>query len=84
MIPPIRRGTFARVAVLYRGPRDAGQRAPASSFACSERLLPAGLGPAGAGKTTAMRLVASAVAAAGGRLASLAPSSLAAKVLGDA
>ncbi|MGW2939550.1 AAA family ATPase, partial [Streptomyces sp. NPDC001156] len=68
---------------LHRGPMDAGQRALAASFALSDRLLLAGLGPAGAGKTTAMRLVARAVDAAGGRLIPLAPSLRAAKVLGD-
>ncbi|MER5917244.1 AAA family ATPase [Streptomyces sp. NPDC001982] len=77
------RGTFYRVAALHRGPLDAGQRALAASFALSDRLLLAGLGPAGAGKTTAMRVVARAVDAAGGRLVPLAPSSRAAKVLGD-
>ncbi|MFI1701417.1 MobF family relaxase [Streptomyces bobili] len=82
VIPPVGRGTFARVAALHRGPMDAGQRALARSFVLSEKLLLAGLGPAGAGKTTAMRLVASAVDAAGGRLVPLAPSSRAAKVLG--
>lgn len=82
VIPPVARGTFARVAALHRGPMDAGQRALASSFVLSEKLLLAGLGPAGAGKTTAMRLVSGAVDAAGGRLIPLAPSSRAAKVLG--
>nr|WP_308299338.1 AAA family ATPase [Streptomyces sp. CL12-4] len=82
VIPPVGRATFARVAALHRGPMDTGQRALASSFALSERLLLAGLGPAGAGKTTAMRLVASAVDAAGGRLIPLAPSARAAEVLG--
>ncbi|MER7000703.1 MobF family relaxase [Streptomyces sp. NPDC000410] len=82
VIPPVGRGTFARVAALGRGPMDAGQRALASSFVLSDRLLLAGLGPAGAGKTTAMRLVARAVDAAGGRLIPLAPSSRAAKILG--
>ncbi|MFI2162705.1 AAA family ATPase, partial [Streptomyces olivaceoviridis] len=77
------RATFARVAALHRGPTDAGQRAPASSFVLSERLLPAGLGPAGAGKTTVMKLVARAVDAASGRLIPLAPSCRAAKVFGD-
>ncbi|MFJ5951418.1 MobF family relaxase [Streptomyces noursei] len=83
VIPPVGRGTFNRVAALYRGPIDAGQRALASSFVLSEQLLLAGLGPAGAGKTTAMKLVARAVDAAGGRLVPLAPSSRAAKVLGS-
>ncbi|GGZ29982.1 hypothetical protein GCM10010300_86000 [Streptomyces olivaceoviridis] len=77
------RATFARVAALHRGPTDAGQRAPASPFVLSERLLPAGLGPAGAGKTTVMKLVAHAVDAASGRLIPLAPSCRAAKVFGD-
>ncbi|MFF7115429.1 MobF family relaxase [Streptomyces albogriseolus] len=83
VIPPVGRGTFNRVAALGRGPMDAGQRALAASFVLSERLLLAGLGPAGAGKTTAMKLVARAVDAAGGRLIPLAPSSRAAKVLGS-
>ncbi|MFE1781574.1 MobF family relaxase [Streptomyces sp. NPDC059506] len=83
VIPPVGRGTFARVAALGRGPMDAGQRALAASFVCSEQLLLAGLGPAGAGKTTAMKLVARAVDAVGGRLIPLAPSSRAAEVLGS-
>ncbi|MET7490541.1 MobF family relaxase, partial [Streptomyces sp. NPDC005538] len=83
LIPPVGRGTFARVAALHRGPMDAGQRALAASFVLSGQLLLAGLGPAGAGKTTAMKLVARAVDAAGGRLIPLAPSSRAAKVLGS-
>ncbi|MFC8785254.1 AAA family ATPase, partial [Streptomyces nigra] len=82
VIPPVGRGTFNRVAALSRGPMDAGQRALAASFACSEELLLAGLGPAGAGKTTAMKLVARAVDAAGARLVPLAPSARAAEVLG--
>ncbi|MEU5196073.1 MobF family relaxase [Streptomyces scabiei] len=83
VIPPVGRGTFNRIAALGRGPMDAGQRSLASSFVLSEQLLLAGLGPAGAGKTTAMKLVARAVDAAGGRLVPLAPSSRAAKVLGS-
>ncbi|MEU9553695.1 AAA family ATPase [Streptomyces werraensis] len=82
VIPPVAPGTFHRVAALGRSPMDAGQRALASSFVLSDRLLLAGLGPAGAGKTTAMKLVARAVDAAGGRLVPLAPSARAAKVLG--
>ncbi|WP_333764875.1 AAA family ATPase [Streptomyces sp. IBSBF 2390] len=83
VIPPVGRSAFARTAALHRGPMDASQRALASSFALSDKLLLAGLGPAGAGKTTAMKLVARAVDAAGGRLIPLAPSSRAAKVLAD-
>ncbi|MFE7779453.1 AAA family ATPase, partial [Streptomyces sp. NPDC057445] len=82
VVPSVSRSTFSRVAALHRGPMDSGQRELARSFALSERLLLAGLGPAGAGKTTAMRLVAAATDAAGHRLIPLAPSSRAAKVLG--
>jgi len=82
-VPPVARGVFRRVAAAHHGPLDAGQRALAASFALSDRLLVAGLGPAGAGKTTAMRLVAAAVDASGGRLIPLAPSARAAQVLGE-
>ncbi|MFD4243651.1 MobF family relaxase [Streptomyces sp. NPDC058525] len=81
VIPPVAHGTFHRTAALHQGPMDAGQQALAASFVLSDRLLLAGLGPAGAGKTTAMRLVAAAVDATGGRLIPLAPSSRAAQVL---
>jgi hypothetical protein len=37
---------------------DAGQLRMAKEFACSDRLLLVGVGPAGAGKTTALRLAA--------------------------
>ncbi|MET8680960.1 MobF family relaxase [Streptomyces sp. NPDC004647] len=82
VIPPVPRSTFNRVAALYRGPLDTGQRALARSFCLSEHLLTTGLGPAGAGKTTAMRLVAKTMDATTRRLIPLAPSSRAAKVLG--
>ncbi|GAA2447771.1 hypothetical protein GCM10010405_33980 [Streptomyces macrosporus] len=82
-VPPVARRVFRRVAATHPGPLDTGQKALAASFALSDRLLVAGLGPAGAGKTTAMRLVAAAVDAAGGRLIPLAPSARAAQVLGE-
>ncbi|MGW8995021.1 MobF family relaxase [Streptomyces zhihengii] len=81
VIPPVAHGTFHRTAALHPSRMDAGQKALAASFVLSDRLLQAGLGPAGAGKTTAMRLVAAAVDATGGRLIPLAPSSRAAQVL---
>ncbi|MFF3565477.1 MobF family relaxase [Streptomyces sp. NPDC002574] len=79
---PVGREVFAGVAAQYGGRLDAGQRELAASFAVSDKLLLAGLGPAGSGKTTAMRLLAAAVDAAGGRLIPLAPSARAAGVLG--
>jgi conjugative relaxase-like TrwC/TraI family protein len=60
---------------------DPGQRALVTSFATSPRLLTAGLGPAGTGKTTAMRAYAHLTAAAGIRIIALAPSAAAADVL---
>ncbi|MEU3455310.1 MobF family relaxase [Micromonospora sp. NPDC006766] len=62
---------------------DAGQVDVARAFATDGRLVVAGIGPAGAGKTTATRVVARAVEAAGGRLIGLAPSARAATVLSD-
>jgi conjugative relaxase-like TrwC/TraI family protein len=62
---------------------DAGQRALVTAFACDGRLLMAGIGPAGAGKTTAMQALAEVIGAGGsGRLVPLATSASAAGVLG--
>ena len=60
---------------------DPGQRALVTAFATSPRLLVAGLGPAGSGKTTAMRAYAHIADAAGIRVIALAPSAAAADVL---
>jgi conjugative relaxase-like TrwC/TraI family protein len=64
-------------------PLDAGQLALAHAFATTERLVCVGVGPAGAGKTTTMRVFADTVHAAGGRVVCLAPSAAAAKTLGE-
>ncbi|GGK81863.1 hypothetical protein Sme01_62700 [Sphaerisporangium melleum] len=61
---------------------DAGQRRLVTSFATDDRLVVAGLGPAGAGKTTAMRAYAHVAAHAGQHLVALATSSAASDVLG--
>ena len=61
---------------------DPGQRALVKAFACDGRLLLAGIGPAGAGKTTAMKALTTAISTAGtGRLVPLATSASAAGVL---
>ncbi|MFI8524879.1 MobF family relaxase [Promicromonospora sukumoe] len=65
-----------RGRVLNRGQRDL-----VTHFAGSTVLV-AGIGPAGTGKTTAMRAFATAVQASGGKLIALAPSAAAADVLG--
>ncbi|WP_019632499.1 MobF family relaxase [Actinomadura atramentaria] len=62
---------------------DAGQRALVTAFACDDRLVVAGLGPAGAGKTTAMKAYAHVAARSGQRIVALATSSAAADVLGQ-
>jgi DNA primase catalytic core len=59
-----------------------GQRDLVAHFATSGTWLAAGIGPAGTGKTTAMRAFAAAVNDAGGKLIALAPSAAAAEVLG--
>jgi len=61
---------------------DAGQLRMAKEFACSDRLLLVGVGPAGAGKTTALKLAADTIREAGGRVFGLAPTAVAAAVMG--
>jgi ABC-type uncharacterized transport system ATPase subunit len=51
-------------------------------FACSDKLLVVGVGPAGAGKTTALKLAADTVRQAGGNVIGLAPTAAAAAVMG--
>jgi len=62
---------------------DAGQRSLVAALASSPARLVVGIGPAGAGKTTAMRAFAAAWHANGGRVVLLASSSKAAHVLGS-
>lgn len=62
---------------------NAAQTELARRFACGGHLVEAGIGPAGAGKTSAMSQFAEAVRAAGGQVLGLAPSAAAAAVLGD-
>jgi hypothetical protein len=61
---------------------DDGQRGLVTAFACDERLLLAGICPAGSGKTTAMRAYAHVLRQGGRRLVPLATSAAAAAVLG--
>ncbi|ABM10507.1 MobF family relaxase [Paenarthrobacter aurescens] len=61
---------------------DRGQRGLVEAFACSSARIVVGIGPAGAGKTTAMRAFAATWQADGGRVIPLATSSRAAHVLG--
>jgi conjugative relaxase-like TrwC/TraI family protein len=61
---------------------DAGQRDLVTAFASDSRLLLAGIGPAGSGKTTAMRALAYVLRHGGRNLIPLATSATAAGVLG--
>src|SRR5579863_10393099 len=61
---------------------DAGQRNLVTAFAADSRLLVIGLGPAGAGKTTAMQALAAVLRQGGQRLIPLATSAASADVLG--
>lgn len=61
---------------------DAGQAELVGAFATDSRLLVLGLGPAGSGKTTAMKAYAHVTAQNGQRVVPLATSAVAADVLG--
>jgi tRNA(Met) C34 N-acetyltransferase TmcA len=61
---------------------DTGQRALVHGFTTDPRRLVAGIGPAGAGKTTALRAIAAVWRSTGHRVVPLAPSASAAEVLG--
>jgi hypothetical protein len=63
---------------------NAGQRRMVTEFARSGRRLQLALAPAGAGKTTAMRILADAWRSAGGRVYAFGPSARAAQELGQA
>ena len=83
----VRASTFeaaaADIQIDTRRRMDAHQIAMARRFACSGEQLVVGIGPAGAGKTTAMRAFVAAVTGAGGKVVALGPSAVAAQILGD-
>jgi conjugative relaxase-like TrwC/TraI family protein len=81
---PVSRETFDRAAAKHGQHLDAGQRALAAEFACSPSRIVVGSGPAGTGKTTALKVAARAVEDEGGRMVGLAPSAVAASVMRDA
>uniref|UniRef100_UPI003F493526 MobF family relaxase n=1 Tax=Amycolatopsis sp. CA-293810 TaxID=3239926 RepID=UPI003F493526 len=61
---------------------DPGQRQLVEQFVTCGKALAVGIGPPGAGKSTAMRAVRTAWETTGGRIIGLAPSAAAAQVLG--
>ena len=62
---------------------NSGQAAIVRAFCLSGRIVQLGLAPAGAGKTTAMRTAAAAWQGCGHSVVALAPSAVAAEVLGE-
>ncbi|MDP9890014.1 conjugative relaxase-like TrwC/TraI family protein [Arthrobacter oryzae] len=82
VIPAATTEFFDTAAASQEKTFDAGQLRMASEFACSDKLLVIGVGPAGAGKTTALKLSADAIRAAGGNVVGLAPTAAAAAVMG--
>lgn len=81
VIPAATGDAFERALAMQGKTFDAGQLAMAREFACSDKLLRVGVGPAGAGKTTALRLAADTVTEAGGKVIGLAPTAAAAAVM---
>ncbi|MEA5456915.1 MobF family relaxase [Sinomonas sp. JGH33] len=82
VIPAAAGQAFERAAAAQDRQLDDGQLALAREFACGDRLLAIGVGPAGTGKTTALKLAADTVREAGGRVFGLAPTAVAAAVMG--
>ena len=64
-LPSTSQQHFNAALHAYTGPLDQGQIDLARQVACSEQLLTVGIGPAGAGKTSAMRLAINAAHRAG-------------------
>ena len=83
VIPAATTESFDVALIRQSKTLDAGQLRMAREFACSDRLLLVGVGPAGAGKTTSLRLAADTVREAGGRVIGLAPTAVAAAVMGS-
>ncbi|WP_432246092.1 MobF family relaxase (plasmid) [Arthrobacter sp. G.S.26] len=82
VIPAATREAFELALTTQDKKFDAGQLRMASEFACSDKLLVIGVGPAGAGKTTALKLAADTVRESGGAVIGLAPTAAAAAVMG--
>ena len=86
LVPPVTEAVVSRVladADSRGAPLGADQSRMVRALATSPRAVVTAVGPAGAGKTTAMRAMARAVAEQGATLVGLAPSAVAARELGD-
>ncbi|PCC36530.1 MobF family relaxase [Glutamicibacter sp. BW77] len=83
VIPAVAQGEFTRVLENFEGRLNTQQIALAQEFSCSPKLLVAGIGPAGTGKTTSMRLAVTAMQHSGHHVVAVAPSAKAASLLGS-
>lgn len=83
VIPAVTHDEFQRVLQNFDGRLNAQQVALAKEFSCSPKLLVAGIGPAGTGKTTSMRLAVTAMQHTGHHVVAVAPSAKAASLLGS-
>ncbi|MWV75897.1 MobF family relaxase [Rathayibacter rathayi] len=75
--------TLADINATREHPLDAGQAELARAFATGGKRIQVGIGPAGTGKTTAMKVFARAAERAGARILALAPTAAASTVLAD-
>lgn len=82
VVPSIMPADFEAARQEFTAPLDEGQIAVAEDFACSDRIVSAAIGPAGAGKTTALALAVKAAQKAGVNVVGLTTSAAAAEVLG--
>lgn len=83
VIPAATQEEFQRVLENFDGRLNAQQVALAQEFSCSPKLLVAGIGPAGTGKTTSMRLAVTAMQHSVHHVVAVAPSAKAASLLGS-
>lgn len=82
VIPSTTLEEFELVLGAFDGRLNDQQIALAREFSCSSKLLVAGIGPAGTGKTTSMRLAVAAMQQSGHHVVAVAPSAKAAALLG--
>lgn len=82
LIPSVSRTTLDHVLGDQRGEIGADKLRMIEALTLSSKAIVTAVGPAGSGKTTAMRHVAQAVQAQGGSIVGLAPSAVAARELG--
>ncbi|MGR6902211.1 MobF family relaxase [Glutamicibacter sp. BSL13] len=82
VIPSTSHEEFRRVLDGFTGRLNDQQIELAREFSCSSKLLVAGIGPAGTGKTTAMKLAVTAMKNSGHGVIAVAPSAKAAALLG--